>query len=64
MASDSKRILRLFDEARDALIVLSDEAQATGEHGILRKCRDMIEKLDDMRYEFFNDYNDRKDFLT
>lgn len=44
--SDYERLFRLFDEARDALKTLADEAQVRGENHASRLVDDMLDRLE------------------
>ena len=54
MSNDLKRMSRLFEEARGALITLADEARVKAEYGLMREVYEMADALKLLERETFN----------
>ena len=54
MSNDLKRMSRLFEEARGALVTLADEARVKAEYGLMREIYEMVDSLRLLERETFN----------
>ena len=54
MSSDLRRMSRLFEEARGALITLADEARVKAEYRLMREIYEMADSLKLLERETFN----------